>query len=74
MLTNFISEAANEVYYPAAEPSPESAAAETADTPVIIRNLRMTEAVTETADIYERARGIYYRARRSRRVRAANIL
>lgn len=49
--------------------SPGHAAEET-----IIRNHRNAEQPKSTTNLYDKARGIYFRAQRSRRSRSASIL
>lgn len=74
MLTNFISEAANEMYYPVVEPATVDTVEAASDEPVIIRNSASESREAHVTDIYDRARVIYFRAKRTNRARAANIL
>lgn len=74
MLTNFISEAANERYYTVVEPATFDSEDAAADEPVIIRNSASESREAHVTDIYDRARVIYFRAKRTNRARSANIL
>lgn len=74
MLTNFINEAANEMFFGAVQSGAGRAAMSEDDKPVIKRNDRRFERETETVNIYDRAREIYYRSRRSQSVRPVSIL
>ena len=74
MLTNFISDAANEVYFPSDRTVSHETAQPEHDEPVIIRNTGSEIREARGTDIYDRARVIYLRARRPTRARAANIL
>ena len=74
MLTNFISDAANEVYFPSDQTVSQDAAGPAQDEPVILRNTGSEIREARVTDIYDRARVIYLRARRPTRARAANIL
>ena len=74
MLTNFISEAANEIFNPVVERASFEMSESGTDEPVIIRNTRNESRDARATDIYDRARNIYFRARRPIRARAANIL
>lgn len=62
MLTNFISEATNQIVYPPVE---SSAGDLVGEQPVIRRKIKIEESPIESVDIYERAREIYYRSRRT---------
>ena len=75
MLTNFISEAANEILSPVVPSIQTPAAAlEITDSPSIVRNFKSAEAADIHEELYGRARDIYFRARRPYPSRAANIL
>ena len=74
MLTNFISEAANAVFIPSDANGSLGAAETEHDEPVIVRNLGNEKREARATDIYDRARVIYFRAKRPTRARAANIL
>jgi hypothetical protein len=74
MLTNFISDAANEVYFPSNETVEHDAVQVQQDDPVILRNTGSEKREARTTDIYDRARVIYLRAKRPNRARPANIL
>ena len=74
MLTNFISEAANEIYGPIVQSASGDNGPDASEEPAIKRNLRPQVQDVEHVDIYERARVIYFRARRPYRVRSVNIL
>jgi hypothetical protein len=74
MLTNFITEAANDVYF-ASDRSVTPGTEETEqEGPVIVRNTGTEKREARVTDIYDRARVIYFRAKRPNRARAANIL
>ena len=74
MLTNFISDATNEVFFPSDRTVSRDTSEVERDEPVIVRNTGTEKREARVTDIYDRARVIYFRAKRPSRTRAANIL
>lgn len=73
MLTNFISEAAKTVYNPAFG-QPEKGRRENADETAIKVNIRSVPVEVPSTEIYDRARKIFYRARKSGRLSRAGSI
>ena len=74
MLTNFISEAANEIHCTVPRSVSNGASETETEETVIIRNTGSEKRAARETDIYDRARVIYFRAKRPYRARSANIL
>ena len=74
MLTNFISSATDDIRFPTAGAAAPREFDQGSEIAIIRRNTKASETVEERVDIYDRAREIYYRARRTYHSRPANIL